>query len=87
EVSTAEDVSTAESVSTAGGAAVTTTSISTASPTKVSTADDITLAKTLVYIRRSATKDKGKGIMTESKQYRSRQSCSKNKKDLAIKQL
>nr|GEW88961.1 hypothetical protein [Tanacetum cinerariifolium] len=70
EVFTAEkEVSTAEPVSTAG-AAVTTTSIdvSPARPTKrVSTTDDITMAETLVYIRRSAAKDKGKGIMTESK--------------------
>nr|GFD12552.1 hypothetical protein [Tanacetum cinerariifolium] len=37
------------------------------SPTRrVSSADDITMAKTLVYIRRSTTKGKGKGIMTES---------------------
>ncbi|GJV28902.1 hypothetical protein Tco_1385350 [Tanacetum coccineum] len=71
EVSTAErDVSTAEPVSTAG-AAVTTASIavSTVSPTRntrVSTADDITMAETLVYIRKSAAKDKGKGKMAES---------------------
>ncbi|GKC40450.1 hypothetical protein Tco_1052834 [Tanacetum coccineum] len=60
EVSTANlDVSTVEPVSTAG-AAITTASVvvSTASPTKVSTADDITIAETLVYIRRSAAKDK-----------------------------
>ncbi|GJT31094.1 putative ribonuclease H-like domain-containing protein [Tanacetum coccineum] len=45
-------------VSTAG-AAITTTgaSISTASPPRVSTAEDIITAETLVYIRRSATKD------------------------------
>ncbi|GJS74734.1 hypothetical protein Tco_0707575 [Tanacetum coccineum] len=63
------DVSTAESISTAG-AAVTTASVavvSTASPTKrVSTADDITMAETLVYIRKSAARDKGKGKMDES---------------------
>nr|GEU42432.1 hypothetical protein [Tanacetum cinerariifolium] len=43
--------------------------ISPASPTRsVSTDDDITMAETLVYIRRSATKrkDKVKGIMEES---------------------
>ncbi|GKE05452.1 hypothetical protein Tco_1397470 [Tanacetum coccineum] len=58
---TAEDVSTA-------GAAVTTTSasISTASPQRVSTAEDISTAETLVYIRRSATKDKSKAKMDES---------------------
>ncbi|GJZ52035.1 putative ribonuclease H-like domain-containing protein [Tanacetum coccineum] len=55
------DVSIVELVSTAG-AAVTTANvaISTASPPRVSTADDITMAETLVYIRRSAAKDKGK---------------------------
>ncbi|GJU24970.1 hypothetical protein Tco_1163591 [Tanacetum coccineum] len=55
-------------VSTAG-AAVTTASISIAriaSATKFSTDDDVTLADTLVYIRRSAAKDKGKGKMDES---------------------
>nr|GFD18078.1 hypothetical protein [Tanacetum cinerariifolium] len=66
----AKEVSTAEQVSTAG-ATITTASvdISPASPTKrVSTADDITMAETLVYIRRSAskTKDKYKGVMEES---------------------
>ncbi|GJW79380.1 hypothetical protein Tco_0141062 [Tanacetum coccineum] len=71
EVSTAEkDVSTAEQVSTVG-AIVTTASVavSTVSPTRntgVSTADDITMAETLVYIRKSAAKDKGKGKMDES---------------------
>ncbi|GJU94346.1 hypothetical protein Tco_1319102, partial [Tanacetum coccineum] len=86
EVSTAEkDVSTTEPVSTAG-AAVTTASVavSTVIPTRntrVSTADDITMAETmvyimksavkykgkLVYIRKSTVKDKGKGKMAESK--------------------
>ncbi|GJZ65664.1 hypothetical protein Tco_0622360 [Tanacetum coccineum] len=53
------DVSTAEPVSTAG-AAVTTASVavSTTRNTGVSTADDITIAETLVYIRKSAAKDK-----------------------------
>ncbi|GJZ23952.1 ribonuclease H-like domain-containing protein [Tanacetum coccineum] len=63
EVYTAEDISTA-------GAAVTTASvtISTASPPRVSIVDDIiSTAETLVYIRRSASKDKGKGIMIEFK--------------------
>ncbi|GKC13518.1 hypothetical protein Tco_1010300, partial [Tanacetum coccineum] len=48
-------VSTAKPISTAG-AAITTASvaISTASPIRVSTADDITIAETLVYIRKSA---------------------------------
>ncbi|GJV14864.1 hypothetical protein Tco_1360187, partial [Tanacetum coccineum] len=57
----AKDVSTAKIVSTTG-AAVTTASVvavSTASPTRrVSTTDDINMAETLVYIRKSATKDK-----------------------------
>nr|GEY30046.1 hypothetical protein [Tanacetum cinerariifolium] len=70
EVSTTEkEVSTAEPVSTSG-AAVTTASIdiSPARPTRrVSTTDDIAMAETLVNIRRSAAKDKGKDIMTESK--------------------
>ncbi|GKE87436.1 hypothetical protein Tco_1564911 [Tanacetum coccineum] len=66
-----KDVSTAEPVSTAG-AAVTTASVavSTVSPTRntrVSTTDDITMAEMLVYIRKSAAKDKGKGKMDESK--------------------
>nr|GEU28915.1 putative ribonuclease H-like domain-containing protein [Tanacetum cinerariifolium] len=53
------EVDTVEPVYTAS-AAVTTVSItvSTASPTRVSTVDDITMAETLVYIRKSATKDK-----------------------------
>nr|GEX35943.1 retrovirus-related Pol polyprotein from transposon TNT 1-94 [Tanacetum cinerariifolium] len=61
EVSTSEkEVSTAELVSTAG-AVVTTASVdvSPASPTRrISTADDITMAETLVYTRRNAAKDK-----------------------------
>nr|GEV44907.1 hypothetical protein [Tanacetum cinerariifolium] len=61
EVYTAKkEVSTADPVSTTG-AAITTASIdvSPASPTRsVSMADDITMAETLVYIRRSAAKDK-----------------------------
>ncbi|GKA14532.1 hypothetical protein Tco_0694178 [Tanacetum coccineum] len=61
DVSTAEkDVSTAKPVSTAGAVftTVSVAAVSTASPTRrVSTADDITMAKTLVYIRKSATKD------------------------------
>ncbi|GJV34298.1 hypothetical protein Tco_1394698 [Tanacetum coccineum] len=38
----------------------------TASPPRVSTAEDISTAETLVYIRRSAAKDKGKAKMDES---------------------
>ncbi|GKA18951.1 hypothetical protein Tco_0698866, partial [Tanacetum coccineum] len=54
------DVSTAEGFTTA--------STSTVSPPRVSTAEDISGAETLVYIRRSASKekDKGKAIMQES---------------------
>ncbi|GJX78962.1 hypothetical protein Tco_0327111 [Tanacetum coccineum] len=67
EAYTAEDVRTARPVSTAG-ATVTTANvtISTASPPRVSTAEDISTVEILVSIRRSASKDKGKGIMTES---------------------
>ncbi|GJU68412.1 zinc finger, CCHC-type containing protein [Tanacetum coccineum] len=59
------DVSTAEPVSIVG-AVVTTDSVvvttnSTTRNTRVSTADDITMAETLVYIRKSVSKDKGKG--------------------------
>ncbi|GJU39709.1 hypothetical protein Tco_1192666 [Tanacetum coccineum] len=61
EVYTAEDVSTT-------GAVVTTVSasISIASPLRVSTTEEISTAKTLVYIRRSAAKDKGKAKIDES---------------------
>nr|GEW04387.1 hypothetical protein [Tanacetum cinerariifolium] len=66
----AKEVSTDEQVLTAG-AVVTTTSVDislTSSTRRVSTTDDITMAETLVYIRRSAAKrkDKGKGIIEES---------------------
>ncbi|GKF87061.1 hypothetical protein Tco_0257938, partial [Tanacetum coccineum] len=47
-----QEVSTVAQVSTAS------TFISTASPTRVSTTEDISTAETLVYIRRSASKDK-----------------------------
>ncbi|GJY96855.1 hypothetical protein Tco_0513765 [Tanacetum coccineum] len=49
--------------------------VSTPSPirnTKVSTADDITIAETLVYIRKSAAKDKGKGKMDESEKVKTK---------------
>ncbi|GKB53863.1 putative ribonuclease H-like domain-containing protein, partial [Tanacetum coccineum] len=52
-VYTAEDVSTACVAVTTAGA-----SISTASPPRVSTTEDISTAETLMYIRRSAAKDK-----------------------------
>ncbi|GKB05867.1 hypothetical protein Tco_0834062 [Tanacetum coccineum] len=59
-----KDVSTAEKDVTTASVAV----VSTASPTRrVSTADDITMAETLVYIRKSVAKDKGKSKMDESK--------------------
>nr|GEU96833.1 putative ribonuclease H-like domain-containing protein [Tanacetum cinerariifolium] len=88
EVSTTEkEVSIDEPVSTAG-AAVTTASIdvSPASPTRrVSTADDITLAETLVYIRRSAAKDKGKGIMTESEPVQTKTKLQQEQERLGYK--
>nr|GEU85201.1 hypothetical protein [Tanacetum cinerariifolium] len=57
-----KEVSTAEQVSTAGATFTTASDeISLASPTRrVSTADDITMAETLVYSRRSAAKTKDK---------------------------
>ncbi|GJU45394.1 hypothetical protein Tco_1202660 [Tanacetum coccineum] len=63
DVSTAEPVSTAGAAVTTVGAIVTTASVavSTVSPTRntgVSSADDITMAETMVYIRNSAIKDK-----------------------------
>ncbi|GKG51170.1 hypothetical protein Tco_0541554, partial [Tanacetum coccineum] len=67
EVFTAEeDVSIAKPVFTAG-AAVTTDSvaISITSPIRVSTADDITMVETLLYIRRSASKDKAMRLQAE----------------------
>ncbi|GJZ94842.1 hypothetical protein Tco_0667045 [Tanacetum coccineum] len=61
-VYTAEDVSTAGAVVTTAG-----TSIITTIPPRVSTAKQISIAETLVYIKRSAAKDKGKAKMDESK--------------------
>ncbi|GKF20065.1 hypothetical protein Tco_0068703 [Tanacetum coccineum] len=64
EISTANiAVSTTDTTVTTASA-----SISTVSPPRVSTAEDISGAETLVYIRRSASKakDKGKAIMQES---------------------
>ncbi|GJW58545.1 hypothetical protein Tco_0105276 [Tanacetum coccineum] len=62
-VSTAKGFTTASIPVTTASA-----SISIVSPSRVSTAEDISGAKTLVYIRRSASKakDKGKTIMQES---------------------
>ncbi|GKA48834.1 hypothetical protein Tco_0741792 [Tanacetum coccineum] len=51
------EVYTSEDVTTAGDF------ISIASPPRVSTAEDISTTKTLVYIRRGAAKDKGKAKM------------------------
>ncbi|GJR60770.1 hypothetical protein Tco_1502932 [Tanacetum coccineum] len=62
------DVSTAEGFTTISIPVTTTSaSISTVSPPRVSTAEDISGAEILVYIRRSAKKrkDKGKAIMKE----------------------
>ncbi|GJY03393.1 hypothetical protein Tco_0369333 [Tanacetum coccineum] len=64
------DVSTAEGFTTASVPVTTASaSISTVSPPRVSTTEDISGAETLVYIRRSAKKrkDKGKAIMKEDK--------------------
>ncbi|GKA86563.1 hypothetical protein Tco_0808274, partial [Tanacetum coccineum] len=70
------DFDAAKEVSTAG-TTITTASVamSTANLTRnirVSTADDITMAKTLVYIRKSSIKDKGKGKMDESKKVKTK---------------
>ncbi|GKA81723.1 hypothetical protein Tco_0788415 [Tanacetum coccineum] len=62
------DVSTAKGFTTASVSVTTASaSISTVSPLRVSIAEDISGAETLVYIRRSAEKrkDKGKAIMKE----------------------
>ncbi|GJS46398.1 hypothetical protein Tco_0596519 [Tanacetum coccineum] len=60
------DVSTAEGFTTASVPVTTASaSISTVSPPRVSTVKDISGAETLVYIRRSASKEKWKGIMIE----------------------
>nr|GEX84753.1 putative reverse transcriptase domain-containing protein [Tanacetum cinerariifolium] len=65
-----KDISTAKPVSTGGVTIITdSVAVSTLSPTRntrVSNANDITMAETLVYIRKSATRDKGKGKITES---------------------
>ncbi|GKD56186.1 hypothetical protein Tco_1289573 [Tanacetum coccineum] len=61
------EISTTNILVSTAGAAVNTASafISIISPPRVSTAEDISGAETLVYIRMSASKDKGKAIMTE----------------------
>ncbi|GKD51411.1 hypothetical protein Tco_1280387 [Tanacetum coccineum] len=64
------DFDASKEVSTAD-AAVTTASVvvSTVNPTRntrVPTANDVTIVETMVYIRKSAVKDKGKGKMDES---------------------
>nr|GEZ10462.1 hypothetical protein [Tanacetum cinerariifolium] len=57
-----KDVSTAEPVYTSGAAvttdSVTNSTVSATRNTRVSTADDITMAETLMYIRKSTTKEK-----------------------------
>nr|GEZ29460.1 integrase, catalytic region, zinc finger, CCHC-type, peptidase aspartic, catalytic [Tanacetum cinerariifolium] len=89
-IDTAEkDVSTAELVST-GGIVVTTdnVAVSTLSPkrnTRVSTADDITMAETLVYIRKSAAKDKGKGKMAESETVQTKTRLQQEEERLSFK--
>ncbi|GJY39455.1 hypothetical protein Tco_0425819 [Tanacetum coccineum] len=90
EVSTAEkDVSTTVPISTAG-AIVTTDSVvvSTASPirnTKVSTTDDINMAETLMYIRKSASKDKGKGKMDKFEPVQSKTKLQQEQERLGYK--
>nr|GEY93599.1 hypothetical protein [Tanacetum cinerariifolium] len=84
-----KDVSTAEQVSTVG-AVVTTASIdiSPASHTRrVSNADDITMAKTLVYIRRSATKRKDKGRSKKQKISESSEPRNKDVDELSQEEL
>ncbi|GKA80438.1 hypothetical protein Tco_0787034 [Tanacetum coccineum] len=86
EVSTADlDVSTVEPVSTAG-AVVTTASVavSTARPI-FSTVDDITMAEKLVYIRRSASKDKGKGKIDEFKSVQTKTKLQQEQERLGYK--
>ncbi|GJV81542.1 hypothetical protein Tco_1517412, partial [Tanacetum coccineum] len=72
------------------GAVVTTTSVSvsTVSPTRntrVSTVDDITMAETLVYIRKSAAKDKGKGKMDESENVKTKTKFQQEQERLDFK--
>nr|GEW36876.1 hypothetical protein [Tanacetum cinerariifolium] len=70
------------------GAAVTTASVdvSPASPTRrVSTADDITMTETSVYIRRSAAKEKGKAIMTESEPVQTKTKLQQEQERLSYK--
>nr|GEV04243.1 hypothetical protein [Tanacetum cinerariifolium] len=86
---TKKEVSTAEPVSTVG-AAVTTASVdvSPISPTRrVSTSYAITMAETLVYIRRSAAKDKGKRIMSESEPVQTKTKLQQEQEILGYEQL
>ncbi|GKD96319.1 hypothetical protein Tco_1380216 [Tanacetum coccineum] len=85
DLDTAKDVSTAKPVSTAGAAVTTvsTADVSTTSSTRrVSIVDDITMAETLVYIRKSAAKDKGKGKMDESKPVQTKTKLQKEQERL-----
>nr|GEY93251.1 hypothetical protein [Tanacetum cinerariifolium] len=78
-----KDISTAELVSI-GGAAVTTYNVvvSTPSPTRnteVSTADDITMAETLVYVRKSAAKDKAGSSKRDAEEELDQESSKRQK--------
>ncbi|GJU04139.1 hypothetical protein Tco_1114477 [Tanacetum coccineum] len=75
------DAAHASDVSTAG-AAVTTdgASISTDSPPRVSTTKDISIAETLMYIRRSAAKDKAAGSSKRDAEEELDQGSSKRQK-------
>ncbi|GJX66329.1 hypothetical protein Tco_0300672 [Tanacetum coccineum] len=84
------DFDTTKQVST-DGAAVTTDSVvvSTASATRnagVSTVDDITMAETLVYIRKSAVKDKGKGKMVDSETIQTKTKLQQEQERLGFKE-
>nr|GEX98351.1 hypothetical protein [Tanacetum cinerariifolium] len=83
-----KDVSTAKPDSTAGKAVTTASvAVSTASPTRntrVSTADDITIAETLVYIRKSAAKYKGKGKMAESETVQTKTKLQQEQEKLGL---
>ncbi|GKC77137.1 hypothetical protein Tco_1127911 [Tanacetum coccineum] len=82
EVYTTKDVS-------AAGAAVTTVgaSISNVSPPRVSTAEDISIAETLVYIRRSAAKDKAAVRLQEQLDEEERKRIDKHMGSHTLQQL
>ncbi|GJX12677.1 hypothetical protein Tco_0204435 [Tanacetum coccineum] len=90
EFGTVELVSIAGAIVTTTSAAFITDSVavSTASPTRstrVSNADDITMAETLVYIRKSAAKDKGKGKMAESETVQTKTKLQQEQERLSFK--